>query len=90
MIDDGPGDLGAHRQTQNTFFFLWRGLGDGGVIWKGGGTQCVGFPRRLENLENKNGHGKVKSWNMQNWLKAMEFRDQSWNFNYFVISHGIL
>ena len=24
-----------------------------------GGSQCSGFPRRLENLENENGHGKV-------------------------------
>ena len=38
----------------------------------------TGFPRRLENLENKNGHGK--SWNMQIGLK-------SWNI---VISHEIL
>ena len=43
----------------------------------------TGFPRRLENLENEYGDGKVteKSWNLyKDWPKVMEFCDQSWNF----------
>ena len=35
------------------------------------GMYIAGFPRRLENLENENGH--EKSWNMKNWPKVMDF-----------------
>ena len=37
----------------------------------------AGFPQRLENLENENGHGKVMKH--EKWAKVMEFCDQSWN-----------
>ena len=42
-----------------------------------------GFPRRLENLENENGH--EMSSNMQNWPKVMEFSYQSWHFTNFTL-----
>ena len=37
-----------------------------------------GFPRRLENLENENGHGKVMEH--KTLVKGVEFCYQSWNF----------
>ena len=39
------------------------------------------FPRRLENLENEDGHGKVMEH--EKLAKVMEFCDQSWNFTNF-------
>ena len=41
-----------------------------------------GFPQRLENLENENGHGKVMD--RKNWPKVMKFCAQSWNFTNFA------
>ena len=44
-----------------------------------GSEVCLtGFPQRLGNLENENGHGKV------NLPKVMEFCDQSWNLTNFA------
>ena len=44
-----------------------------------------GFPRRLENLENENGHGKV----MENWPKVMEFCDSDTEFYQFYLQFGL-
>ena len=41
-----------------------------------------GFPWRLENLENENGHGKVMEHEI--FPKVMKFCDQSWNFTNFA------
>ena len=41
-----------------------------------------GFPQRLENLENENGH--EWAWTMKNCPKVMEFCYQSWDFTNFA------
>ena len=45
-----------------------------------------GFPQRLENLENENGHEKVmeKSWmKMKSWPRVMKFCDSVMEFYQF-------
>ena len=42
----------------------------------------TGFPQRLNNLENENGHGKVMEH--EKLPKVMEFCDHSWNFTNLV------
>ena len=49
MIDDGPGDLGAHHQTPEHFFFLWRGGGEG--VGEGGGHSVCRVPTVTGNSE---------------------------------------
>ena len=41
-----------------------------------------GLPPRLENLGNESSHEEVME--NENWKKAMEFCDQSWNFPNFA------
>ena len=42
----------------------------------------LGFPQRLENLQNESGDGKVMEH--KKFPKVMEFCDRSWNFNNFA------
>ena len=47
-------------------------------------TVISGFPQRLENLENENGHGKVMEH--EKLAKSHEqFSDQLWNFTNFAL-----
>ena len=71
--------------NQSQFLFILEGknckvrndaLSPSKQFWPDPDTSSAGFPRRLESLENKNGHGKV--------MEHAKLAKKSWNFTNFT------